>query len=245
MKQVLAREAKAFLSRRGLRLTLDRDDDWEPTLDLFRLVVDAAFGPEGPARIVQIGANDGITNDPIRPLLAGGHGRAVLVEPLPEPYACLAERWAASERVTTLHAAVAARDGEQDFYVVECPDPADALRFSRLASFDRSVVEKNLPTIGRRGRIRRRPVRTVSPATVLAEGGLDGADLLQVDTEGFDAQVVGFFLDAGHRPRLIHFEHQHLSRAADQALRERLAGLGYRLARHGRDTAALLDDASG
>lgn len=48
MKQVLAREAKAFLSRRGLRLTLDRDDDWEPTLDLFRLVVDAAFGPAGP-----------------------------------------------------------------------------------------------------------------------------------------------------------------------------------------------------
>lgn len=52
-------------------------------------------------------------------------------------------------------------------------------------------------------------------------------DLLQVDAEGYDANVISQMLAAGFYPGAIHYESLHLSRLDMAKCRRLLGGNGY------------------
>jgi FkbM family methyltransferase len=229
------------LRTRGLKITHDRDDNWPPDIDILSLVVQSAFAKQPPRRLLQIGANDGGPEDPARRLIERYNLSAVLLEPLPEPFELLLKNYAAVPGITAVQAALDSVDGRRTIWRIVISD--NGLSMSEMSSFERSVVEKHRPTYASAGgRIRQETVRTVSPKTVLNEFLLGEADLdiLQVDTEGYDATVIHGLLDAGVAPKLINFEHSHLSGTADRHLCSLLRRSGYRLARYGRDTVAVL-----
>jgi FkbM family methyltransferase len=229
------------LRRRGLRLTHDRDDHWLPDVDLLDVLVAWRFAQRPPQVAVQIGANDGRAEDPLQPLIARYAMRAVLVEPLPEPYERLAAAYARNELVQTIQAAIDKTPGRRDLWRVDRA-AGGPNAFSHIASFDRSVVEKHYRRFAASGGyMTRTSVRTMTVAELLSAGGIEGPiDILQVDTEGHDAVIVNEFLNAGLRPTLINYEHIHLSGREDAACRQHLHEAGYQLLRYGRDTAAVL-----
>jgi len=229
------------LAHRGLRLTYARNDLWPPDFDLLSILVDSHFRAAPPRSLVQIGANDGLTDDPVDDLIRRHDLLAVRVEPLPEPFAKLRARHSGEPRVRTVQAAVDAIDGDRPIWRVEAPGDQQT-RLSTIASFDRSVIEKHHARYSSRGgRLVQQRVRVISPASLVREfmPEADGIDILQVDTEGHDAVIVRLFLDAGLRPRLINYEHNNLRGADDADCLNRLRSQGYLLARYGRDTAAL------
>ncbi len=65
-------------------------------------------------------------------------------------------------------------------------------------------------------------------------------DLLVIDTEGFDYEAIRLALQNGlpNLPRLIRYEHLHLSTADRRKCSELLAQHDYRLHRDGVDTIA-------
>jgi hypothetical protein len=87
-------------------------------------------------------------------------------------------------------------------------------------------------------------VPVMTPQTLIKSyfAGNDSVDILQVDTEGYDGVIVRAFLRAGMTPKLINFEHNHLTGADDRLTLSMLRRDGYKLARYGRDTLALLED---
>jgi hypothetical protein len=94
---------------------------------------------------VQVGANDGICNDLLRPFLETADPRGVLMEPQAEPFRKLQERYGDRERLVLLRAAVDQRSGSRTLY--RCRDGlvvgAAATVLSGFASFDRSQVVKS------------------------------------------------------------------------------------------------------
>lgn len=71
------------------------------------------------------------------------------------------------------------------------------------------------------------PVTTLDLAAKNAD--MEHPCILVVDTEGYDGEVVGMALDLGWRPKLLQWEHKHLSREDRRRLTRRLAREGYRL----------------
>lgn len=240
MKAWAKRRIQEHLRSRGMKLTHDREDSWLPDFDLLTLIVDGAGpGVASIRTIIQIGANDGAGEDPITRIVAESQARAWLVEPLPEPFERLEERYAGNDRVTLINAALGPEDGEATIWRI-APDSEELAGLSVLATFDRSVLEKFHPMYAPLGgRIVGETVRTLSVATLLREQEIAAVDLLQVDTEGWDARVVGWFLDAGLLPTVLNFEHVHLGGEEDRAILKRLREADYRLARYGRDTTGV------
>lgn len=242
MRAWLRSAIQRHLRSRGLRITHDRDDLWPPEFDLFALVLDAEFSPSRPRTLIQVGANDGVSHDPVEHVIRRDSLIAVRVEPLPEPFSKLQAHHASDPLVTTVQAAIDTSDGTKTIWRIKAVDEATA-KLSSISSFDRRIVEKHYQRYRSRGGvIVQETVQTLSPRTLLRRhfpSNVD-VDILQVDTEGHDAIVVCAFLDAGVRPRVVNFEHNNLSGDADRRCCSLLRSHGYRLARYGRDTVGVL-----
>lgn len=237
---------KAMLQRqlrsRGLRITYDRDDLWPPDFDLFALILGAEFTACPPRTLIQIGANDGVSHDPVEAIIHRYSMIAVRVEPLPEPYARLQSHHAGDPSVTTVQAAIDTTDGTRTIWRVRADDEQTA-KLSTISSFDRRIVEKHYERYRNRGgTLVQETVQTLSPRTLLrCHFPPDhGVDILQVDTEGHDSAIVCAFLGSGILPRVVNFEHNNLSGDADRTCCAMLRSRGYRLARYGRDTVGIL-----
>jgi len=112
---------------------------------------DAYFSSGEQARLIQVGANDGVMCDPLRRYLARDgerNIRAVLVEPVPFYYTKLRNLYAGYPNVTFLNLACGASRGRAPLYFIE-PSVADQMNGDGppnnwahgQGSFDRNVVE--------------------------------------------------------------------------------------------------------
>jgi len=241
MKAWLKSLVQRQLRKRGMILTRDRNDLWVPDFDLLATIIESEFSPSGPSSLIQIGANDGVSHDPVDSLIRRYSMSTIRVEPLPEPFAKLQARHADDANVTTVQAAVDVRDGEQTIWRVRV-EGDDAASFSSISSFDRRVVERHRARYRNRGgRLVREQVRTVCPETLVRDHLPANVplDILQIDAEGHDAVIVEAFLRGGILPRVVNFEHNNLTGDVDRACLQSLRDHGYRLARYGRDTLGI------
>ena len=194
-----------------------------------------------PISIVQIGANDGVTNDPIGELILNSPDgvRGLLMEPQHSAFDRLSRRYAHAPHITCRHAAIDRRSGTRRMYSVNRQAAAERLRRSvsdGIGSFDRGHVEAllraNSPGLTHREihqLITEETVPVTTLADALSEAGISRPDVILVDTEGFDADIMHIALDAGIRPILIQYEHKHLTNSVRRKISKRLLREGYRL----------------
>ncbi len=202
--------------------------------------------------VVQVGANDGLTDDPLHELIVGRSLRGLLIEPQPAAFGRLRENYAGHDNLVLLNVAIGPRDGVARMYgmaahkVAELP-VGERVRADQIASLDPEHLMKMLAPLSSRPQecIESFEVPMLTFASALERAGLDRVDVLLIDVEGADAMVLGAVLDAGHRPRILGFEHSHLPRRQRRAAWGRLRALGYSLTTAGADTLAVLaaDDA--
>ncbi len=164
--------------------------------------------------ILQVGAFDGVSNDPLHQLIRDyPHVRAVLLEPQPGPYASLETLWRDCDRVTTLRSAIADTCGERPMYVIADNYKSRHPFADQVASFCRSHVELNC------SRYMWRPpqdcIAAVSVPTVnfrtLSET-YGPFNLVSIDVEGYDGDVLHQMDLDRTRPDIILYEHRCLTR---------------------------------
>lgn len=192
----------------------------------------------GRISFIQIGANDGLRNDPIREFVVRDRWRGVLVEPLPDMFAKLKRNYA-GRRFSGLHfenAAVSRRDDETlDFWTFRA-DFLDALAaehrlyYLRKSSFDRDHVLRFLTHDAEAERaLERIVVPCVTVATLALRYFDAGAfDLLVIDAEGHEKAILESLDFARVRPRVIFFESEHMGATGDDT-GEILRKAGYRV----------------
>lgn len=232
----------ATLGRSGLQLRrqpgpliAEPERELRPTLGLLAAEAMLEVGPE--LFVVQIGAFDGVSNDPVHRLISRHGWRGVLVEPQVRYFDALSATYSGQSGVRLVNAAIAAHDGTQTLYSID-PDPLDPTPDAgQFASFDKAHLLKQADKFPNLlGRLRTSDVPCVTFERLLED--VERVDVLQIDTEGFDAQVLELFDLARWRPRVVQFEHVHLKPKAHAACVRRLFSHGYRVWSGRQDTLA-------
>jgi FkbM family methyltransferase len=174
----------------------------------------------GSVRFIQVGANDGVRNDPLREFILSGAWTGLLVEPGDDQNARLRAAYAGVPGAGIVGVAIWSESGRRPFYIVE---GADA-----LSSFSLDTILRHEPKYDDlRGMIRTIEVETLTLDALADRHGVPNPDVVVVDAEGCDDVVLGSFDIEARRPKLVLFEHVHLSPEASKALRDRLVAAGY------------------
>ena len=179
---------------------------------------------------IGIGANDGVTHDPIYPFIRDFGWRGLMVEPIPEAFAALERNYADIKGVGLVQAAIGQTDGKGTIYTVEIKDETSML-MSLHSSFNRDVLLR-----GRRwhpdlqNAVIEREVPIMSFSTLLSKTGGEVVDVLKVDAEGYDLEIMKTIDLARLSPKLIMAEHANLSRQDKITMADILLNSGYRVA---------------
>lgn len=189
--------------------------------------------------LVQVGANDGVMEDPVRESLLKFKWRAVLLEPQPDAFDRLVANYAGVPGVTLLRVAVAPENGTRKLYRVKY-DPSHPPCISGIASFSREHLLKSSRSIPNlEDKIVADDVECATLETIQRRVGIDRIDVLQIDVEGFDAKVVGLVDLERTRPWIICYEWANLPRAENEGCVERLVRHGYKVVPVGPDMFAV------
>jgi FkbM family methyltransferase len=187
---------------------------WERTR-ILRLprMIDRSIDRED-ATIVQIGSNDGTHGDPINDLIQRRSGwRVLFVEPVPYLFERLKKNYGNEDRFHFERAAI--NNGEDAIFYWVSPDakrdiPDLPMWWDQLGSFNINHITKHLD-----GRLAPYIVATRTPGLTLGEllekHSIDRLDLLHVDAEGHDWTILKQLDLNRFKPRVILFEHAHLS----------------------------------
>jgi FkbM family methyltransferase len=192
-----------------------------------------AFARAYPEAVfVEIGANDGVRHDHLRPHVLAGGWRGVMVEPVPYVFEHLRHNYAGMEGVILENAAIADHDGRIPFF--HLPPVADPESeglpdwYDALGSFSLDAVLAHADTIpDLERRLVSTEVRCLTLASLCQRHRVQHIDVLVTDTEGHDAEILDQLELRGARPRLIVYEHYHLPPEERDACRRRLERAGY------------------
>lgn len=169
---------------------------------------------------IQIGANDGLRNDPLRPFVVRDDWCGVFIEPLPTVFPRLQANYAYLKRegLAFVNAAVTV-DGsrELDFWsfhptFLASQTEEQKLDYLRKASFDRAHVESFLPADARPDEVLERLGVPCLSIAQIVEHHLPRAPLhlLAIDAEGYEATLIPGIDFGALNVEAVFFESEHL-----------------------------------
>lgn len=161
----------------------------------------------GKLQFIQIGANDGHRFDPLHEFAVSPNFAlsGLAVEPVPRFYEALREVYRNQPNIKPINAAIHNDMTEATLYVVgeayESLVPEWALG---TASFNKAhVIKPQVPE----AYVEAIQVPCLSLSELMRQEGVQNIDLLQIDTEGYDGEIIRSIDFDKVRPAMIHFEH--------------------------------------
>lgn len=232
LRPALGRESRGWLLLRSPRLRLrcfgDRVDCVLYGLLLSRPRV----------RFVQVGSNDGVTNDPLWTFRRYRKWGGILVEPVEYVFQRLSRNYAPwSDRFILEQAAVAGRAGVRTFHHLRQSRRA-AAGYDQVGSLDPGLLRENSRAFGPATEETSSQVYCFTFRELCEKHDLSAPDLVHVDAEGLDAEIVRQVGLEGDGPAVLLYEHVHLPVSEREALRRRLRDAGYESVEVGGDTLA-------
>jgi FkbM family methyltransferase len=154
-----------------------------------------------------------------------------MVEPEPRAFAQLSANCSGREGVKLINAAIAREPGtvrmyrvKQDYFHLHVAAP-------QLTSLDPGNIRKWLADriANPDEAMETFEIRALTLPQLLAENGMTGLDVLQIDTEGYDAEIIRMIPFESLRPAVINFEILNLSKRDIESVYTLLMDHGYRL----------------
>jgi len=227
-----AGKLKAFVQRCvevfGYRIERLKDTVKAP-IDVLDLLLTKVSAERPDFFFVQIGANNGLTDDPIRQFVTKYHWHGVLVEPQPQVFQQLLKNYEQEKQLAFENIAISDKDGTVGLFVADHRD--ETANLTVFASLKKDALIRGLDNpkaAGVQVQVQEVEVPSLSVQTFLAKHRITKIDLLLTDVQGYDPEVVEQFLACGVKPTIIHFEHCHTARPALDALYGKLVEHGYR-----------------
>jgi len=191
---------------------------------------------------LQVGAFDGVSGDPIYPLVDKYRLKGYLIEPQADALAALKANYARFGRpdFTFVQGAIGERDELVPLYRVK-PAPTNPDWFPQVATLDKSFLlglARYIPNV--ESLIEEESVPCLTFRTLYQTLDIRRIDLLQIDAEGGDAAILSLFNVRERMPAIIQFEHKHLTRPTHDECLQSLTALGYKISVSRDDTLAYL-----
>jgi FkbM family methyltransferase len=197
---------------------------------------------------LQIGANDGVMNDPIyrfnmdnRSVVAG-----FVLEPLPDIYEKLVENYQFCPNVKPFNVAIHSTESEMILHRIKPSRATEVPAFLRgIASFDEAHWKKTT-LVPSSDYIEQVTVKCISFSDFIKSNAIAELDLLLIDTEGYDFQILMSIDFSEIKPRIIRFEHgvrnKVMSPEKFTAVCTHLNSFGYQVIAESYDATAYLLD---
>lgn len=188
---------------------------------------------------VQIGANDGILFDNLYYFVTEHRCNGLVVEPLSDYFERLALNYRAYPGIKPVRAAVHPSLRQCTLYRVDPSHLAtlpnwtagiaslDPAHYKRTGIADHYIIEETVDSMPLMELFERHEIHKL--------------DLLQIDTEGFDAEVIAMIDFARIKPAIIKYEHVNLDGAVRADTQLLLQRHGYACMQDGNDTIATLN----
>lgn len=124
LKRLTGERLRNYLQQQGYRVSwwpwvIFEKPEAELTLDL-EFVIAHLMMKKRDLFFIEIGANDGVSNDPLYPLIQQNaeHWKGVMIEPMPEPFQLLQQNYASLPNVQLRNVAISEQDGERTIYSI-------------------------------------------------------------------------------------------------------------------------------
>ncbi len=166
--------------------------------------------------ILNIGANDGVDNDPIYPfLLMYPQWRGICVEPVHYNFSQLSHNYQKYRGIKLVQAAVG--DRPSPVYYIDSRSGCDMNYVSQCCSFDRDYVLDTLATLrestpdavsenAEKFLVVDHSIPCMSVEKILQDNSVECVDFLNIDVEGFDYLAFKQFDVAKYKPAIICVE---------------------------------------
>lgn len=235
LKKIVARLGYKISSTKHVLTSLEKDENLlKMNFDLVVAGVLLKKKDPNEFNFIQVGAFDGIECDPLRKYLAKYNWTGIMAEPQPQPFKTLQNLYGSSEKIKLMNVAIGHENGKMKLYILE----GDNLpNWSKgMASFSRNNLAKHAYLINNIEEcIKEVTVPVVTFSEIFKISETKELDLLQIDTEGFDAQLIRMFPFVICKPSIVHFESKHIEKNDLDALLNELVDLDYLVARDGSE----------
>jgi len=223
-----------------------------PFINTLELILESYPVQNSDFFIVQIGAHDGASADPICQLIKKNHWRGLLIEPQRKPFDQLKETYQEETQISLENILIGKEDGTATLYTVRYEKDLMPFWLSQAASLDRSMVSgmlyyfkfvENLETLPEdyESLIEEQTIPSMTVNTLISKHAIKKIDLLVIDTVGFDFEILKMVPFDTLKPNIIHFEHSLLSPEDQMSCFKLLTALGYGLTQVAVDTIAYLN----
>jgi FkbM family methyltransferase len=216
---------KNLLRRFGYDLVRAGVPDPRP-LNLLELAVTARLADPAPFYFVQIGANDGVRSDPLRPLILKHALPGLLIEPLPDYFDALRRNYADQTDLVFEQTAIGASEGTLELARFK-PDAPIHDDMHGLASSDTTRMERFARERGLDSHLEKVSVPCTRLGALMKKHAIAAIDLLQIDVEGHEYVILRDIFGEGIFPGIIHYEFLHLTPADRIAAEKLLLDHGY------------------
>jgi len=176
---------------------------------------------------LQVGANDGLMDDPIHFLVRKYGWWGVLLEPDPQLFERLKENYSGVDGPILVNAALSPINGKTTFYRIRMDEKMPNW-CALLGSFRREVILSNkndVPEI--ETHIVEDRIESISFHSLVARYKPPRIDLIVIDTEGYDLEILRQLDLIRFRPDLIVYEYKHLNERERTIAADLLIANGY------------------
>lgn len=240
--RALGKWIKGFLRRRGYILQKYPKIQFDSVSTFDMAVTTLMCKVTEEVKFIQVGANDGVYGDPLRKFIINHPWKGILLEPQPEIFRKLQANYGSvQDRLEFRNCAIGLDGTGVTMYRKREDNDSDNTYASSVASVNANVVAGQLHA--KRATLEAVNVPSVTLDTLIEETGFADFHLLQIDTEGFDYQVLSTIDLRKFKPYLIQFEHGHLTPDAITAAVSYLKDNDYKIlyGGHQSDTLAIHD----
>lgn len=183
--------------------------------------------------VLQLGACDGVMDDPIHQWINRNRWHGLLVEPQIKEFERLRNNYRHNSNLRFANVAIAESDRLRPLYKIK--DEHLEFKWQRGVA---SLLPK--PGLEKQDMIATEIVQCVTFDTLLDCHKVKRIDLLQIDVEDYDYELLKLFDFERIKPQLIRYEHKHLNLSDKSDCKKHLKQLGYEILEMEYDSGAVL-----
>lgn len=208
-----------------------------PIFTAFDFALCRAFREIEGRTFLQIGAHDGVRNDPLHPMISRWNWQGTRVEPNPVYFRELMSN--TPQTIRLIQAAVGFEAGRVPLFSIDPTQPGLPDWAGGLATLDRHRIETARRELGLpAAAVRQEEVQVLTWNQLLEQLESPEIEILVTDLEGLDVPLLQQWDWQRHLPRVVLFEHGCADDKQRLALYGKLIDLGYEIATQGPDTVA-------
>ena len=175
---------------------------------------------------LQVGANDGKSFDYMYGFIVERDCSGVLIEPIKDYYMELCENYKTQKKLLKVNKAVHKTEKFVTLYKIDDSKINLYPNWVRgMASFDKTKLTR-LDFLNKEHVLEER-VEAIPLMEIVNSSNIQFLDYFQIDTEGYDYEVMDMFDFTVHKPKLLKAEFAHLTKVEQDLMKEKLVSNGY------------------